>query len=268
MPKNKQPMHTTLGFDPEVLVPDLIARLVATRSVDTNDPRVLAWSSPPKDADRVRYVLSLGMEHLAQHGIQREGFRCTRIRCEAAGLSASITEIAGYLLEREDVTAVLSDELDKFWLQPTRFMSALRVFIGFNQTHMGGSPTINTVREVLKHLKAATEALAPLQQDLLSQLESPQFRQAGNGPPALRLLKAVYQHLHLTGGYSHTELGRFPLNDFDRSMINGDSAAVEDYLALKVDNIKKHLRSPDQRTWHPYVPKASQEASAPPSLLP
>lgn len=269
----KKALHERIGFDPEVLARTLLARLVAAGGVAPEDPRVVMWTAarPAKRDEsaeqlRIRYLHWLGTDHLIQHNMQRGGPHCARLPCPVAGLSAAIVEIAAYLLEREDARGIigLSDEIARFQDKPAMLYGVLLWYLAINRdTPAGLTPPSYGPRLVLGRIDALMEALTQLQDDLLVQLESPQFQQQATGRPAEQFLTQVCQQLHLTGGLDAPDIAAIILERPGLPARTAD-AATERALASKAKTVAKRLKKPeDLRSWHPYVLKGPGETTPP-----
>ena len=266
----KELRHERLGFDPEALLSGLLEKLIAVGGVASDDPRVRFWNAeraPETDeALRFRYLLFLGMDHQNQHGIQQGGPLCKSFPCPVAGLSAAIVQIAGDQVERRDPMGfvALSDVIADFKKQPATLSAYLRWFLEINKDSTAWLvPLSDSSRLALARLDALMEVLGPLQSDLLSQLESPQFQQSGVGRRAERVLTAVYQHLHLTGGFTFAELAAIKLDCSEPGAAVPDSYGAQQALKSAAEAIEKRVRSDDERTWHPYRRNASAETTPP-----
>lgn len=247
--KKNQPMHTRIGFESDILVTDLLNRLVGMDCLDQANPHYCGWTAPSAGVNRARCLLMLGMKHQHLHGLTRGRPTCTKRPCQAAGLSAAIVEIATYLLERNGPIATLSYEIEQF-PHPVRLMEALRYFIVSSKE---SELSVSCAQHALNDFESAIGALENVYR-LLPPLESPQFQQADEGNPTKNLLREIYRHLHYVGGFSLKELAGFPLDEPHlRALMEIDpSPAAQKFINSKAKSIRRYLNE-EIRTWSPYV---------------
>jgi len=259
----KGPKYLKIGFDHKVLTTALIGKLVAEGTVKGDDPRILVWRGrlPASGGIRGRFanLHALGMEHLSLHGMQRDGTKCARRRCRAAGISVAIVEIAEYFLQKGDDggALALSREIDRFSSSPAMLFATARWYADRNPR----SRATDAVNVAMGELEFLMGALKDVKDELLDPLSS-QFDQApSGGKPAERLLTAIYQHLKKTGGLLLPELVQLPLQSSDLKTLGTDSLALPRFLGDRAEAIKGRLKSRDVRKWHPYVPKGARTAA-------
>jgi hypothetical protein len=267
--------HERIGFDHELMVGVLLPKLVDSGAVAADDARLVVWRQAPQSKKdegakrkRARALFLLGMEHLLRHRAKKDGPRCPSLPCRAAGLSAALVEIAGYLIEREDRRGILAltEEIDEFHDKPAMLSAMSRWFLDLNRDRLKGrTPIGDGVHEVLDRLDALMDALATLRDDLLARLKSRQFRQGTAGRPAERLLTAVYQQLRLTGGISFEEIAAIKRAG---SPVDPESLEASDGLEKAIQSVEKRVKSKDVRAWHPYLRKGPGETIPPAHSVP
>jgi hypothetical protein len=253
------PKHQVLGFEPELMMDQLVTLLLAEGAIAQDDPRVAVWRAiPGNDEERARrwhYMWMLGWDHMTQHGIQQNGLLCSKSPCRAAGISAAIVEVSTYSAESRDPRNLLAatDEITSYLNKPANTFAALRRFIEQNQAAPSSlAKAAEAAGAALELADALVEALLRAQTLLVANLESPQFRQAVTGRSAARLLTAIYQHLRHAGGFSVKELARLQTESASLVVESG-SDMVEQAFASRIEALEKRVASEDVRTWHPYV---------------